>query len=180
MYNNEEIYKVAITNRHLCKGDLAEKITSLTQYDMVILREKDLSAEEYLNLATNIIDLHDNILLHTFIEVAKNLSYKKIHLPFEVFKTNDISYFDIVGVSVHSLEEAIFTEENGASFIIYGHIFQTDCKKDLKPRGTEVLAEICHRVDIPVYAIGGINDKNIELVKKAGAKGICKMSSAMI
>ena len=38
-----------------------------------------------------------------------------------------------------------------------GHIFATDCKKGLPPRGLDFLKNVCDAVGIPVYAIGGIN-----------------------
>ena len=78
------------------------------------------------------------------------------------------------GVSVHSLSEAVSAEKKGA-----GHIFQTDCKKDLAPRGVKFLTEIVSNVEIPVYAIGGINPQNEHLIYECGANGICIMSGYM-
>ena len=49
----------------------------------------------------------------------------------------------LVGVSVHTVEEAIFVEKHGGSYLMAGHIFATDCKKGLMPRGIEFLKEIC-------------------------------------
>ena len=52
-------------------------------------------------------------------------------------------------------------------------------EKGLPGRGLDFLGEVCRAVDIPVYAIGGMNEKNAELAVNAGAEGICIMSSAM-
>jgi thiamine-phosphate pyrophosphorylase len=68
----------------------------------------------------------------------------------------------------------------GASYLIAGHIFATDCKKGLSPRGLDFLAAVCRVTQIPVFAIGGINDKCYPLVLKAGAAGACIMSETMI
>ena len=83
------------------------------------------------------------------------------------------------GVSVHSLSEAVSAEKKGADFLIAGHIFQTDCKKDLAPRGVKFLTEIVSNVEIPVYAIGVINPQNEHLIYECGANGICIMSGYM-
>ena len=71
----------------------------------------------------------------------------------------------------------------GATQVILGTIFETECKKGLKGRGIEFVREIseyCRKNgDIPVYAIGGITPENISLVKEAGARGGCMMSYMM-
>lgn len=174
------MYKIAITNRKLC-SNIIEKIPSLTEYKYVILREKDLSTNEYYNLAKKAIAVSDKIILHSFIDVAINLEYYKIHIPFNIFIKNieTLNNFDIVGVSTHSKEEAKICEKLGADYITYSHIFETDCKKGLKPKGLLALADVCSSVNIPVYALGGINEKNSKLCIEAGAKGVCMMSQAM-
>ena len=83
------------------------------------------------------------------------------------------------GVSVHSSEEAVQAEKFGASWLIYGHVFATDCKKGLAPRGLAALQEVCQKVNIPVYAIGGIDNRSLQLCLNAGAAGGCRMSGYM-
>ncbi len=68
----------------------------------------------------------------------------------------------------------------GCTYITAGHIFQTDCKKGMPGRGAEFLQNVCNAVDIPVYAIGGIDSHNIALVRDTGADGACLMSSLMV
>lgn len=151
--------------------------------DRVILREKDLTEWEYEALAKKVIKIcgkyNTPLSLHTFTEAAKRLDCKAIHLSFSDFTSGKGEGFETVGVSVHSLNEAISAERSGASYITAGHIFPTDCKKDLPPRGTDFLREICETVHIPVYAIGGITPENAPLVKASGASGACLMSGLM-
>ena len=87
----------------------------------------------------------------------------------------------ILGCSVHSVEDAIEAEKLGASYLTAGHIFATDCKRGLPPRGMEFLKQVCETVNIPVYAIGGIglNDGKIDSVCECGAAGACIMSAFM-
>ena len=60
-----------------------------------------------------------------------------------------------------------------------GHIFATDCKKGLEPRGIEFLKNAVSSVDIDVYGIGGISPENISKIQNTGAKGACIMSGFM-
>ena len=93
-------------------------------------------------------------------------------------KLND---FRMVGSSIHSPEEAIRAQKAGAAYVTAGHVYVTDCKKGLPPRGLEFLKEVCTKVTIPVYAIGGIHagTGQIQEVMDCGASGGCIMSEMM-
>ena len=67
----------------------------------------------------------------------------------------------------------------GATYLTAGHVFLTDCKKGVPARGLDFLADVCRAVNVPVYAIGGINDKNAGDCIQAGAAGVCMMSGYM-
>ncbi|WP_278287557.1 thiamine phosphate synthase [Ruminiclostridium josui] len=82
-------------------------------------------------------------------------------------------------VSVHSVKEAQEACNSGASALIGGHIYETDCKKGVSPRGLDFLSEVCNSVSIPVFGIGGITQDRVKEVIMAGAKGVCIMSQAM-
>ena len=151
--------------------------------DRVILREKTLSENEYEAIAKKSAEICGRygvpLSLHTFVNAAERLEYRDIHLSFSDFTAGKGEGFDTAGVSVHSLEEAVFAQNRGAAYITAGHIFPTDCKKGLPPRGVDFLREICAEIQIPVYAIGGITPENVQLVKEAGAAGVCVMSGLM-
>ena len=70
-------------------------------------------------------------------------------------------------------------QELGAAYVTAGHVFATDCKKGLPPRGITFLEEVVKSVKIPVFAIGGVNSSNIEEIKQTGAAGCCMMSGFM-
>ncbi len=105
----------------------------------------------------------------------------RIHLPLETFlkHRDELGCFQQKGVSVHSREEALRAEGLGAGYLIAGHIFPTDCKQGVPPRGLEFLREVCAAVSIPVFAIGGITQFNVRDVLQAGAAGVCVMSQLM-
>lgn len=85
----------------------------------------------------------------------------------------------MIGVSVHSAEEAVMGERMGAGYVTAGHVFLTECKKGLPARGLPFLRSVCESVRIPVYAIGGITPDRVNDVLDAGAAGFCVMSGIM-
>lgn len=171
---------ICVSNRHLCDTDFVQRLKEISKMDIpIILREKDLSESEYEKLAKRVLSECDNVILHTFIDVAKKLKTNSIHLPINMLKTEDVRGFEKIGASVHSVEEAVEAQILGASYITAGHIFATDCKKELKPRGLDFLESVCRSVSIPVYAIGGINSSNMKSAVKRGAAGVCIMSGFM-
>ena len=180
-----EIY---ITNRHLCQGDLVERIALLTAHSpkYIILREKDLLASEYGMLAERAIAACApsgvTCVLHTFVAVAKELNHPIIHLPMNILRELpevERKWFKVLGASCHSVEEALEAQRLGCTYITAGHIFPTECKADVPARGLQFLREICQAVSIPVYALGGITDDNRMACLTAGAAGTAVMSSAM-
>lgn len=189
------MYKLlAITNRHLCNNEFLEQIQDICALNeknkviesvSIVLREKDLSEKDYKKLADKVLKIceknNTECILHTYYKVAKELNCKKIHLPLHILKSNPNIYkdFNEVGVSIHSVNEAIEAMHLGATYITAGHIFATDCKKGLPPRGLVFLSSIWSSVHIPVYAIGGISPANAEKAINSGAEGVCIMSELM-
>ena len=178
--------KVCVTNRHLTDRPLYEQLKivfAISKPDVVILREKDLSEDEYRKLAYKIkvlCDLHCvRMVVNKYYEVARELG-TTVQLSIIDYESNIESLDGLKAwVSVHSLQEAIRAEESSANAILAGHIYETDCKKGLPGRGIYFLTSITEQVDVPVYAIGGIDEFNIEEVSSAGASGACQMSFYM-
>lgn len=183
---------IGITNRLLCENDFFEQIENICKENLygLILREKDLNDKTYEEFAIkcNNICKKYNVLffINTKINVAKKLKIKNIQVSFKDFLTNRdvLNSFDNVAISIHSLSEAIvvekfFEQTKQNIFLIAGHIFETDCKKGLKPRGTEFLKEICNNAKLPIFAIGGINKETIKQLKNINIEGVCLMSSIM-
>ena len=179
---------ICVTNRNLCKEDFLKRIEKIAVAHPagIILREKDLTKEEYRNLAKQVLQICEkhqvSCILHSFTDEAIELSAEAVHIPLSILREmteEQRSRFKVLGASCHSLEEALEAERLGCTYIIAGHIFATDCKKGLPGRGLDFLKSICENVSIPVYAIGGINGENIADVRNAGAKGACVMSGFM-
>lgn len=176
---------IGVTNRKLCV-DFYRRIEEISKEDLqyLILREKDLGYEELKNMSLRVKEIlkesNIGLIINSNFDVAKEVEAKGVQLSFPDFiKVKTRNYNGIVGVSIHSIEEAIEVEKRGANYLLYGHIFETDCKKGVPPRGIEELKKICKKVNIPVYAIGGINKDNARVVIESGAYGVAYMSSLM-
>lgn len=175
---------ICVTQSTLCGDKFLNQIEKICMggIDRIILREKHLSASEYFRLAYEVKSICNKyntaLTIHKFYDTALKLDIRSFHCSYVDFKENKYNS-EITGVSVHSVSEAIQAEKLGASYITAGHVFETQCKAGLAPRGTDFIRDICHSVEIPVYAIGGINSDNAKLLKNTGISGICVMSSLM-
>jgi len=169
--------EIAVTNRHLCKGDYFTQIEEIASHKpfAILLREKDLDFDKYLALsyeAERVCSAHGvPLIAHTHGVPG----IRRLHLPFALASEGLAREYSL-SVSVHSIEEARAAEAMGARFVIAGHIFPTGCKPGFAPRGIDFLREICDNVHIPVFAIGGITMDNAQQCLDAGAAGVCRMS----
>lgn len=79
----------------------------------------------------------------------------------------------IVGKSNALLEEALESESEGADYVAVGAIYPTETKDETRPAGLETLSKVKSSVAVPVVAIGGIDEENVEAVIEAGADCVC-------
>ena len=179
---------ICVTNRKLCKGDLFTRVEEIVKYKpkAILIREKDLTEEEYEEIAKNILSICKkadvSCIFHNFIDTALKYKVEAIHMTFanlRIMSAEDKQKFKKIGASCHSEEEARKAQSAGCTCIIAGHIFDTLSKKHCAPRGLDFFQDVIKNVTIPVYAIGGINKNNISEVLKAGAAGACVMSGPM-
>ena len=194
-----------ISNRKLCENENLEKQIQkifsayekkiiLKNFEIVALtlREKDLDKNEYLKLIEKVYPICQkykiNLILHQNYDLNLDDKYniEGIHLSYSIFKSLNenikaelIKKYKRIGVSVHSLNEAKEVESLGASYVIAGHIFKTDCKKGLEPRGLKFIEDLSSALSIPIFAIGGIDEKNSLSVINSGAVSVCMMSTLM-
>lgn len=179
---------IAFTDRTACASE-ADFFTQIGRIagsgvSSIILREKDVQEHEYEAFAKKIVSVcgdKASCTLHHFAAAAKRIGVCRLHLSLSDFESNPHVRrdFSVIGVSVHSKEQAMRAQELGADYVCAGHVFETDCKKGVPARGIAFLTEVCEAVAIPVYAIGGIGADNISAVRDAGAYGACLMSAFM-
>ncbi|MCE5194093.1 MAG: thiamine phosphate synthase, partial [Nitrospiraceae bacterium] len=86
----------------------------------------------------------------------------------------------MIGVSTHSIDEAVNAEKQGADFVILGPIYETQSKLEYgKPLGIDILNKAEKKVSIPVFAIGGIKADRVKEVISAGADGVAVISAIL-
>ncbi|WP_304222052.1 thiamine phosphate synthase [Phascolarctobacterium succinatutens] len=188
-----ELPLIAVTDSASCPRPLPEQIERLTKLtelrpQAVILRAKSLDKAAYRSLA---LQAQQNceaagipLILHSNWQPASELGISKLHLPLALLRQiseYERAYFTWLSTSVHSVEEAIEAQALGATVLIAGHIYTTQCKAGLAPRGLGFLQAVCNAVSLPVYAIGGIGfdaTQHAEL-QANGARGACIMSAYM-
>ena len=83
----------------------------------------------------------------------------------------------IVGVSAQTVEQALAAEKAGADYLGVGAVFSTSTKNDADAVSLETLRAICNAVSIPVVAIGGIHQQNVDLLQGSGIDGIAVVSA---
>ncbi|MDE6519527.1 MAG: thiamine phosphate synthase [Ruminococcus sp.] len=174
---------ICVTDRKSCKEDFLTRIEKIASAkpDRIIFRDKKCSDEGYTKFAFKVLDISDKYDVPCSIYFHPEI-FSNVHMTMPMlqhFPLSEMNFCHFIGASVHSVEEAVEAENMGVDYVMAGHIFATQCKPDLAPRGLDFLREVCESVKIPVYAIGGINPQNISQIAQSGADGACIMSGFM-
>lgn len=153
----------------------------------VQLREKDLKIRELLNMAYRMRELTmrygAKLFINDRVDVAKAVGADGVHLgrrSIPPSAARKVSEDLIIGVSTHSMEEAIEAERDGADFITLGPVYYTPSKAGYgEPLGLVTLKRVCSSVSLPVFAIGGIKHERIGDVLRSGATGVAVISAIL-
>jgi thiamine-phosphate pyrophosphorylase len=155
---------------------------------MVQIREKDLATRDLTSLSQQLFPLikpqHGIVLLNDRIDLVLALGADGVHLrtdslPVSVARRL-LGTGHLIGVSTHSVEEALVAEAEGADFIVLGPIFDTPSKRAYgAPLGIRILQETSRSIHLPIYAIGGITPIRIPPVLASGAYGVAVISSIL-
>lgn len=178
-----------ITDRKQGQGKkYFEKIESALRSGIkaIQLREKDLTVKELISHAMNIREMTERhnakFFINDRVDVAMAVGADGVHLGRQSMPVGAVRKIKgkdfLIGVSTHSIEEAIEARNDGADFITFGPIYETPSKvKYGRPVGIDILKRVVQDVSMPVFALGGINEKNIPEVMAAGVKGVAMISA---
>ncbi|MBB6176583.1 thiazole tautomerase (transcriptional regulator TenI) [Anoxybacillus tengchongensis] len=151
--------------------------------DYIHVREKHRAAKEIGMIVEKLLEASvpaQKIVINDRVDVAVVYGVGGVQLAYHSLSAKQIKErfpFLRVGQSVHTFAEAKQAENEGADYVIFGHIYETNCKEGIKPRGLTSLQELACSVHIPVVAIGGITPMHVRDVLTAGATGIAVMST---
>jgi len=167
--NNEEIVREAI------KGGA----------EIIQLREKNWSKDRVKEEAIKLLKIckEKNVffILNDYVDVALEIGADGVHLgqtDMSISEAREICGNKlIIGLSTHSVEQAIKADKEDVDYITIGPIYKTRAKDFTV--GTEIIKEVVSKVEKPVIAIGGINKNNIDEVLKQGIKSVAVISAVV-
>jgi thiamine-phosphate pyrophosphorylase len=141
-------------------------------------RDKKASRAEMLRIAKDIREKtaasNTLFIVNDYIDIALMARADGVHLGQEDIPIADARQITppgfIIGLSTHSLEQALEAEKQGPDYIGSGPVFATPTKQDYIPIGPGTVKQVIQSVHIPVVAIGGLNPGNIPQLQKVGAK----------
>ena len=178
----------AVTDRSwVGKQSLIEQVESALKggVSCLQLREKQLDKEAFLKEAVEMAALCRQykvpFIINDDVDIALRCGADGVHVgqdDMSVDKVRSIAGDDlIIGVSAHSVEEALTAVRGGADYLGVGAVFSTSTKTNVTAMSYEVLKSICMTVDIPVVAIGGINKDNMTKLSGTGISGVALVSA---
>ncbi len=151
----------------------------------VQLREKELDEAAFLQEAKELCALCRRygvpFIVNDNVDVAQACGADGVHVGQEDMKAGEVrrrvGEDMILGVSVHTVEEARRAVRDGADYLGLGAVFPTGTKTDADQMSNETLRDICGAVEIPVVAIGGLNRDNILRLSGSGVDGVALVSA---
>ncbi|MBQ2556164.1 MAG: thiamine phosphate synthase [Thermoguttaceae bacterium] len=152
---------------------------------LVQLREKDLSDCEFIQEAISVKRLCERfgvpLLINDNVNVALRSGADGVHLGQDDLPLQEARKMlgpnKIIGISTHTVEEAMKAEQGGADYVGVGSVFATQTKLDANVLSIDYIREICQAVNIPVVAIGGIKKENMDVLRNTGVAGIAVVSA---
>ncbi|NOZ25590.1 MAG: thiamine phosphate synthase [Nitrospirae bacterium] len=152
------------------------------------LREKDLTVRDLHSTACRLRDLTARygarLFVNDRVDVALSVGADGVHLGGRSIPLRAVRKIAeeklLIGVSTHSIEEAVEAERYGADFITFGPVYETPSKRAYGPPvGVERLEAAAAKVSIPVFALGGVRLERIPELLKAGAAGVALISAIL-
>ena len=151
------------------------------------LRVKTLPPSDFLDLAhrarTATRSYNCKLIVNDRVDIALACDADGVHLGQEDLSLavgRKLLGGKIIGISTHDLDQAREAEQNGADYIGFGPMFGTSTKDTgYTARGVEMLRKIRAGVNLPIVAIGGINERNVQQVWQAGANSAAIISDIL-
>lgn len=178
----------AVTDRSWLNGQtLYEQVEQALKggVTLVQLREKGLGAEQFLQEARQIQQLCHRfgvpLIINDSIEVALAVDADGVHLGQDDANAAQARQLlgkdKIIGISAHNVQEALQAVQDGADYLGSGAVFGSGTKTNVSTLPMQTLREICSAVPIPVVAIGGITEQNLQQLSGSGIAGAAVVSA---
>jgi thiamine-phosphate pyrophosphorylase len=178
-----------ITDRALCGKSDVEAVKEALEGGSTVVqyREGELDRAEKARVARKIRLMcsgRATFIINDDIDLALEVGADGVHIGQGDMTVKTARYLlgrdKLIGVTVHTVEEAVAADKAGADYVAASPIFATSTKADAgEPAGVELIEEVKSVVHIPVAAIGGINEQNVDKVLKAGADMVCAIKASI-
>ena len=170
----------AITNlsespKKLFLKQLQEKIDN--GLEMIQIREKDISFEELKKFSKEVIKICKpqgvKVIINSYINLAHELKADGVHLTSKDLNSiKKIPQNLIVSASCHTQKDIDIAEKIKIHFIVLSTVKKTLSHPDMKPMGWNKFRKIANKVNIPIYALGGLGIEDYQIALENGAIGI--------
>lgn len=186
--DKKDLLLYAVTDRHWLNGEtLYNQVEKALKggATFIQLREKELDEESFLEEAVQIKELCRKyqvpFVINDHVGIAISADADGVHVGQDDMKAGDVRAKlgpdKIIGVSAHTVEEALIAEQQGADYLGVGAAFPTGSKDDVNVIDHEMIRAISRAVKIPVIAIGGINKDNVQELRGHGLCGVAVISA---
>ena len=188
--NREALRLYLVTNRYQDSLEsFLEKVETACRSGVTIvqLREKNLTTNQYYQLAKQVKEITDSyqvpLIIDDRLDVCLAVDAAGLHigddeLPVSVAR-QVLGPDKILGVTAKTVKRALEAEEGGANYLGTGAIFPTTTKENAPITLISTLKTICQRVAIPVVAIGGLTSENIDQLMGTGISGVAVVRDLM-
>ena len=185
--NKEDLLLYAVTDRMWLNGRTLKEVVKESLDGGVTflqLREKNLDDKHFLEEAVELQELCKQykvpFIVNDNVDIALKMNADGVHVGQSDMQAADVRAKlgpdKIIGVSAQTVEQAVLAQQRGADYLGVGAVFPTGSKADADDVSFETLKAICEAVTIPVVAIGGITQENLEQLKGSGICGIAVIS----
>lgn len=185
--SDKKLYLVTNSDNFETEDAFLDAVASALQggVEIIQLREKNMSAKKILEIGKKIKQLclqyDTTFIVNDRIDIAALLEADGVHLgqdDLDVKSAREILGANaIIGISTHAPEQALEAVENGADYIGVGPVFETPTKEGRIPVGLEYVGWASKNIEIPAFAIGGIDLENVETVVNAGLSRVAVVRS---
>ena len=171
------------------ENEFLNKIEEACKYGITLLqlREKEKCGRDFLNLAFKVKKITDKynipLIINDRIDISMAVDAAGVHVGQSdinvKYARKLLGNNKIIGATTKTVEEAKQAVKEGADYLGVGAIYETTTKVKTKITSIKTLNEICNSVNIPIIAIGGLNEENLSVLKESKISGIAVVSAIM-
>lgn len=185
-FNEIDVYPVTCERLSVGRSNLEVLEAVISGGARIIqLREKEYSKRDLYRLALTFREVTARagvlLVINDYLDIALAVGADGVHLgqdDLPLTAARRLAPDLLIGISTHSLEEALEAEREGADYVNIGPVFATSTKAGVdRGLGPEAIASIGSRLSVPFTVMGGITAANLDEILAAGARRIAMITA---